>query len=275
VHLIKPIKRLELQDTIVSILSTGGEGKNSATVPKSEIPQLKLRILVAEDNPTSQLIARKTLEKMGCRVEIAGNGVEATRLAQQGGFDLVLMDFEMPEMNGLEATRIIRGREKETHKHLPIVAMTAYAMKQDRDKCFEAGMDGYITKPVSPENLYNAIKGIMPVEVKTSEPPAVDIEAALRTVGGDLDILNEVLQVFLKEDTPKLLKNIDADILRQDGKALKAEAHGMKGASAAMGGQAIAAAASRLETAALNGDMTSARVIYGEMVIEVERLKDY
>jgi two-component system, sensor histidine kinase and response regulator len=201
--------------------------------------------------------------------------VEATRLAQQGNFDMALMDFEMPEMNGLEATRVIRGREKETHRHLPIVAMTAYAMKQDRDKCLEAGMDGYLTKPVSPEHLYNAIKGIMPLNTKSADQPAVDIDSALKTVGGDADILKEVLQVFLQEDTPRLLKNINGDIERQDGKALKAEAHGMKGASAAMGGKAIAAAAARLETAALNGDMAAARVIYGEMVIELERLKDF
>ena len=194
VHLVKPIKKHELQNAVISVLGASREGeKQSVKVTPSEIPQLKLRILVAEDNPTSQIIARKTLEKMGCTVQIAGNGVEATRMAQQGDFDLVLMDFEMPEMNGLEATRVIRQKERETRRHLPIVAMTAYAMKQDRDKCLEAGMDGYLTKPVSPENLYNAIKGLMPLQLKSAEQAVVDIDAALRTVGGDKDILKEVL----------------------------------------------------------------------------------
>jgi signal transduction histidine kinase/CheY-like chemotaxis protein len=276
VHLVKPIKKHELQNAVISVLGASREGeKQLGKVTSSEIPQLKLRILVAEDNPTSQIIARKTLEKMGCTVQIAGNGVEATRMAQQGDFDLVLMDFEMPEMNGLEATRVIRQKERETRRHLPIVAMTAYAMKQDRDKCLEAGMDGYLTKPVSPENLYNAIKGLMPLQLKSTEQPVVDIDAALRTVGGDKDILKEVLEVFLNEDSPKLLKNIREGIQRQDGKAVKAEAHGMKGASAAMGGKTIAAAATRLETAALNGDMAAARTIFDEICTELERFKDF
>jgi two-component system sensor histidine kinase/response regulator len=277
VHLVKPIRKREFQDAVIGVLNAGAENAwKAAYATPMEIPQLKLKILVAEDNPTSQIIARKTLEKMGCSVQIAGNGVEATRMAQQGDFDLVLMDFEMPEMNGLEATSVIRQKEKQTRRHLPIVAMTAYAMKQDRDKCLAAGMDGYLTKPVSPENLYNAIKGLPQFQMKAAaEQPAVDLDAALRTVGGDKAILKEVLQVFLEEDSPRLLKNIREGIERQDAKVVKAEAHGMKGASSAMGGKSVAATAARLETAALNGDMAAAWAILDEIAKELDRLKEF
>jgi two-component system sensor histidine kinase/response regulator len=194
------------------------------------------------------------------------------------------MDFEMPEMNGLEATRVIRNGEKETHRHLPIIAMTANAIKKDHDRCIEAGMDGYLTKPVSPENLYNAIKGLLPPpkaepkpesELKPAQEPAVDLEAALRTVGDDKDILIEVLKVFQEEDSPRLLNSIKEALQRQDGKAIKAEAHGMKGASSAMGGKTVAAAAARLEAAALNDDMPAAQAIFDELCAELERFKDF
>jgi len=164
-------------------------------------------------------------------------------------------------------------------------------MKQDRDKCLAAGMDGYLTKPVSPQNLFNAIRGLFPAparpagtasaklpgpdQAKQPEPAPVDLEAALQNVGGDKGILKEVLQAFLEEDSPKLLKNIREGIERQDGKAVKAEAHGMKGASAAMGGKNIAAAAARLEAAALNGDMAAAQTIYTEMCTELQKLQDF
>jgi two-component system sensor histidine kinase/response regulator len=288
-HLVKPIKKRELQNAVLASLGANIEKKEEQTkVTASAIPSLRLRILVAEDNPTSQLIARKTLEKMGCTVQIAGNGLEATRMIQQGNFDLVLMDFEMPEMNGLEATRVIRNGEKETRQHLPIIAMTANAMKKDHDCCLEAGMDGYLTKPVSPENLYNAIKGLLPSTKLNQEPeqkpstiakpgqePAVDLEAAFRTVGDDKEILIEVLKVFQEEDSPRLIKSIQEALQRQDGKTIKAEAHGMKGAVAALGGKTVAAAAARLEAAGLSGDMTTAQSLFNEMCTELERFKEF
>jgi two-component system sensor histidine kinase/response regulator len=280
-HMVKPIKKHELQKAILTVLSASGDDKKESEKPASSaMPELKLRILVAEDNPTSQLIARKTLEKMGCTVQIAGNGMEATRMAQQAGIDLVLMDFQMPEMDGLEATLIIREGEKQTHRHLPIIAMTANAMKADHDKCLSAGMDGYLTKPVSPDNLYKAIKGLLPTskpepEIKPAQEPAVDIEAAMLTVGGDKEILIEVLHVFQDEDSPRLLKSIKDGLQRQDGKTIKAEAHGMKGAVAALGGKTVAAMAARLEAAALNGDMTAAQTIFDEMCSELERFKEF
>jgi HPt (histidine-containing phosphotransfer) domain-containing protein len=115
----------------------------------------------------------------------------------------------------------------------------------------------------------------MPQQTQAAPPPVVDLDAALRTVGGDKDILKEVLQVFLTEDSPKILNNIKEALQRQDAKALKAEAHGIRGASSAMGGKSIAAAAARLESAALNGDLAGAQKIYDEICAEMELFKDF
>ena len=121
-----------------------------------------LRILVAEDNPVNQRLAVRLLENQGHRAVLAGNGREAVAASERGAFDVLLMDIQMPEMDGLEASRLIRQRECLTGAHLPIVAMTAYAMKGDREKCLEAGMDGYVSKPVRPSELAEAIQAALP-----------------------------------------------------------------------------------------------------------------
>jgi signal transduction histidine kinase/ActR/RegA family two-component response regulator len=118
------------------------------------IPESPLRILLAEDNPINQKVALRLLEKRGHRVQIAGTGREAVAAAEKHSFDLVLMDLQMPEMSGFQATGIIREKEKSTGRHLPIVAMTAHAMTGDRERCLDAGMDDYIPKPIDPKNLY-------------------------------------------------------------------------------------------------------------------------
>ena len=161
-YLVKPIKESELLNIILTAL---GHAKTEKEASKQAIPihpgtdAPHLHILVAEDNATSQLIAKKTLEKAGHTVQIAGNGVEAIRMVKEGTFDLVLMDVEMPEMNGLEATQFIRKTEQESGQHIPIIAMTAYAMKEDRQRCLQAGMDAYLSKPVNPDELYSIIRG--------------------------------------------------------------------------------------------------------------------
>jgi signal transduction histidine kinase/ligand-binding sensor domain-containing protein/CheY-like chemotaxis protein len=130
----------------------------------SELPAggRSLRILIAEDNPVNQRLAVRLLEKQGHQVEVVDNGQEAVTASERGAFDLVLMDIQMPEMDGLEAARLIRQRECLTGAHLPIVAMTAYAMKGDREKCLAAGMDGYVSKPVRPHELAEAIQAALP-----------------------------------------------------------------------------------------------------------------
>ena len=118
-----------------------------------------LSILLAEDNPVNQRLAAKLLQKRGHSVVVAANGAEAVAAFERQAFDLVLMDVQMPEMNGFEATAEIRSRERLTGAHIPIVALTAHAMNGDRERCLEAGMDGYLAKPVNPADLYAAIEG--------------------------------------------------------------------------------------------------------------------
>jgi len=162
-YLIKPIKEAELLDVILSVLGKTKTEKDTAKQaalfhPETDAP---LHILVAEDNLTSQLIARKKLEKAGHSVQIAKNGVEAVRLAKEGNFDVILMDVEMPEMNGLTATGHIREMEQQSGQHIPILAMTAYAMTEDKQKCVEAGMDAYLSKPVNLDEMNRIIKEIL------------------------------------------------------------------------------------------------------------------
>jgi CheY-like chemotaxis protein len=120
-----------------------------------------MHILLVEDNPINQKLAQRLLEKAGHTVVVAGNGREALDRVSCLLFDLVLMDVQMPEMDGLEATLAIRQNERETGGHLPIVAVTAHAMKGDRERCIEAGMDGYVSKPVVPNVLFKAMADVL------------------------------------------------------------------------------------------------------------------
>jgi signal transduction histidine kinase/CheY-like chemotaxis protein len=160
--LAKPVRRSELKAALLAALGTpAGEAspaEESATNPAP--PTQPLRILLAEDNAVNQRVARAMLEKRGHTVSVAGNGREAVRLATEQAFDLVLMDVQMPEMDGLEATMALRAGEAGAGRRLPIVAMTAHAMKGDAERCLEAGMDAYISKPIKPEVLFATIEAV-------------------------------------------------------------------------------------------------------------------
>jgi signal transduction histidine kinase/CheY-like chemotaxis protein len=163
-YLTKPVKQSLLLDSILNIL--GSVEPKEAGAPLVTQHSIReegsyLRILVAEDNAVNQKVAMSMLGKRGHTVVIAGNGKEAVEVFDTQGeqpFDLILMDVQMPEMDGLEATRLIRDKEKETGSHIPIIALTAHAMKGDRDVCIAAGMDGYVSKPLKTEDLFAAIK---------------------------------------------------------------------------------------------------------------------
>jgi CheY-like chemotaxis protein len=128
-----------------------------------EAPQHRLRILLAEDNAINQRLALRLLEKCGHQVAVTTNGREALAALDHGEFDVVLMDIQMPDMDGFEATAAIRSKERAIGKHLPIIAMTAHAMTGDRERCIGAGMDGYIAKPIRPQELFQAISTLAPV----------------------------------------------------------------------------------------------------------------
>ena len=164
-YLTKPIRRSELHQGILNVLARAASDGHAGLVTRHSLREERLastplNILLAEDNPVNQHLARRLLEKRGHKVSVAGNGREALHALEERAFDLALMDVQMPEMDGFEVTAMIREREKATGGHLPIIAMTAHAMKEDREKCLAVGMDGYISKPISGPKLFEEIDAI-------------------------------------------------------------------------------------------------------------------
>jgi CheY-like chemotaxis protein len=159
-YLMKPIKQAELRHAITMAL-----GKSSETVADFVVTRYTLReadrsyrLLLAEDNAVSQRLIMRMLQKRGHYVVAVASGAEALDALEKDRFDMVLMDIQMPEMDGLEATRLIRAREQTGHGHVPVIALTAHAMQGDRERCLEAGMDDYLSKPVKMEELFELVK---------------------------------------------------------------------------------------------------------------------
>jgi two-component system, sensor histidine kinase and response regulator len=159
-YLTKPIKQSELFDAILTVLDireAPQEERNVVTKHSVREGRAALRVLLAEDNVVNQRLAVMILNKRGYDVVVAVNGKEAVAAVEQEAFDVILMDVQMPEMDGFEATASIRKKEKDTGGHIPIIAMTAHAMKGDRERCLAAGMDGYLSKPIRPDSLVATI----------------------------------------------------------------------------------------------------------------------
>src|SRR5260370_1357164 len=167
-----------------------------------------MRILLAEDNTVNQRLATHVLEREGHHVQVAGSGREAIAMLQQEDFDLVLMDIQMPELDGLQATAHIRQMERISGKRLPIVAMTAQTGYSDRQRCLKAGMDAYVSKPIRVSELMNLIESVVPggcfMDSKTDQESVaqeqfahLDETLALSRVGGDFELLREVVGLFL------------------------------------------------------------------------------
>jgi CheY-like chemotaxis protein len=176
-YLLKPIRQSELREAIARVL--GARVQHGAiplvtrfSLQEARDPMATLRVLLAEDNPVNQLLAVRLLEKRGHRVVVAGNGGEALEALDKDTFDMVLMDVQMPKMDGLEATAALRKRELERGRgeHLPVVAMTALAMKGDQDRCLSAGMDEYLTKPLRIEELDNLLEKYLLRRLRTGRP---------------------------------------------------------------------------------------------------------
>jgi two-component system, sensor histidine kinase and response regulator len=165
-YLLKPIRQSELREAIARVL---GAKEQQGAIPlitryslyDARDPESVLRVLLVEDNPVNQRLATRMLEKRGHRVVLAGNGREALEALAKGSFDLVLMDVQMPEMDGFQATAAIREMERSTGAHLPVVALTAHAIKGDRERCLAAGMDGYLTKPIRPRELDDVLENYL------------------------------------------------------------------------------------------------------------------
>jgi signal transduction histidine kinase/CheY-like chemotaxis protein/HPt (histidine-containing phosphotransfer) domain-containing protein len=231
----------------------------------------KLRILVAEDNPVNQKVVHRMLEKMGHIPTIAGNGQDAVAALAAHSFDLVFMDVQMPEMDGLTATKCIRESEKQTGRHLPIIAMTAHAMKGDKELCLEAGMDGYIAKPVSGIRIEEAIAGILasvpqqqPLSiVKVVSKPLVlwNRAQALERLDSDEELLHEIVQIFLDE-SPRQLAALKRAVREVNAEQIERTAHGLKGELSYLAMPDVSQRAQELERMGRESDLEHASEVF-------------
>jgi CheY-like chemotaxis protein len=218
-----------------------------------------LHVLLVEDSPINQMLAARFLEKRGHRVLVAGDGKRALELMSSRRFDLVLMDVQVPGMDGLEVAARIRRLEGES-AHTPIIAMTACALEEDRRACLAAGMDAYISKPINWGELFELMDRV----VRQSEAEALDWDEALSLVGGDRELLKEAARIFL-EDAPGLLSKIKEAIGRRDAEALERAAHTLKGQASSFIAKRACEAALKLEMMGRRGDISQAEEAFAEL----------
>ncbi|MDY6990858.1 MAG: response regulator [Thermodesulfobacteriota bacterium] len=287
-YLTKPVKEPIVHDCLVTVLSDkeGPSAKRAEhIVTRHSIVEdrwRKARILLAEDNVINQKVALKILEKIGCRADAVVNGRLAVDALQSRAYDLVLMDCQMPEMDGYAATRKIRGLNSKIRK-VPIVAMTAHAMQGDRDKCIAAGMDDYIPKPVNPQTLIEVIerwltKGEV-AEKKEAGVPKTSAKAEvfdraglLERTMGDQDFAQEIVEAFF-EDVPRQIADLKECLNNGDGSMVQQHAHTIKGASSNVGGLALQATAARIEAAGKMGNLEEVASLVSQLDQGLEVLK--
>jgi signal transduction histidine kinase/HPt (histidine-containing phosphotransfer) domain-containing protein len=243
-----------------------------------------LNILLADDNAINQRVAQQLLGIAGHKVTVARNGKVALALLEQSTFDVALMDVQMPEMDGFEATAAIRTVEQQTRRHLPIIAMTAHALKGDRERCLAAGMDGYISKPMTSDTLLAALAKIQlapPVELpapaaEQPAPPAeivetFDMAESLRRANGNLDFLCAIA-AMLSEESPQQVADIRAAVEGRDADRLEHAAHQLQGSLGAFAAPAASAIAQVLETMGQTGDLANAADECCLLEAEMQRL---
>lgn len=279
-YLVKPVKQSRLQEALVmalgksSGLSTSLLGMRPVlpqTTPREDRPRQSLRILLAEDNPVNQKVALRQLESLGYKADVVANGQEVLDLLQQVRYDLILMDCQMPVMDGYEATRRLRQQERRSGHRTVVIAITANAMQEDRERCLQAGMDDYLSKPVLKEDLERVLnhwsQRIAPSAAGAAngpaspDPPSAEgangnsaptlpypIDAAYldRVTGGDRQFQRELLQVFV-QDCQNQLPHLRQAVTKGDPEELRKVAHRLKGASANVGANAFCQVARELE----------------------------
>ena len=289
-YLTKPVKQSQLYDCLSTVIGVAVAEAGSPAVPLvtrhtiSESRRLKVRILLVEDNPTNQQVALGILGKLGFRVDAADNGREAIKALETIAYDLVFMDVQMPVMDGFEATGAIRsGKTSVLNPGIPIVAMTAHAMKGDRERCIAAGMDDYIPKPISPQSLAAALdrwlgpgrkqSGARPEPAAKTETAVFDRQAFIERLMGDLDLVREITAAFLK-DMPRQLIELKKHIGAGDVKAAAGQAHSIKGAAVNVGGLAFSAAAFRIEQASREGGIEEISALLPELERQYQLLHE-
>jgi CheY-like chemotaxis protein/HPt (histidine-containing phosphotransfer) domain-containing protein len=270
-YLLKPVTQRELTECLRLVMSSSAESWQKRAQPlvtrhdvrSSRTHNLPL-VLLAEDNSVNQKVARSTLERLNVNVEVVSNGREAIHAWKSGRFDLILMDCQMPELDGYETTREIR-RQEQNERRTPIVALTAHAMKGDDVRCREAGMDDYLTKPLDRTKLAACLhrhlgaKWIVQAQAEEAQmkpeaprPAPVDWAALMQSIDGDEVIAAELVQLFISSGDEQLAAIVVA-VAERNYSAVGAQAHSLKGASANLQAHPASEAAAKLEAAARTG----------------------
>jgi PAS domain S-box-containing protein len=285
-YLTKPVRQSTLLDAVMTALGAAMCAEDR-TAPATGPGLRPLRVLLAEDNPVNQKVAVTLLAKHGHTVVVANNGVEALAALDRQGFDAVLMDVQMPEMDGYETTAALRARERATGGHVPVIALTAHAMKGDREHCLGAGMDAYVTKPLRPADLLAALAALVPeaacgfVAPPPNEPPAspgppelhrvLNWDEALGRLGGDQDLFRDLAGTFLAQ-CPRWMADLRAALDARDAGRLRAAAHPLKGSLGTFAATGAVAAAQRLEMLGRDGCLAGAPEALAELEREIARL---
>jgi two-component system sensor histidine kinase/response regulator len=291
-YLTKPVRQSQLFDCLATVLGT--EPSEAAASRASLVTRHTLveahrrseRILLAEDNPTNQLVAMRLLEKMGFVVVAVNDGQQALAALESMPFDLVMMDVQMPGMDGFEATRAIRSPQSGVRNHqVPVIAMTAHALKGDRERCLAAGMDDYVSKPIDPLELASAIERGIALSLErpaavvppgaaeaVHDPTVFDREALLARLMGDEDLVEDIVACFL-DDSAVQMDRLRDHVRAGDTALAEGRAHTLKGSAANVGGIAMSATASDVERAGRAGRMADVIALMPELERRFEMLQ--
>ncbi|MDB5338519.1 MAG: domain S-box [Planctomycetaceae bacterium] len=287
--MLKPLKQSELQRTIVEILGQRHHcqaGVVPAAASNGIVTYRPLKLLLAEDNAVNQRVAVKMLEKLGHTVQVAGNGQLALNALENDTFDVVFMDVQMPVMDGLQAVAVLRERELNTGRHVPVIAMTAHAMTGDRERCLSTGMDDYVSKPIDQQELAAVLHRVMasaeaesfqnvaaPNENGGPSEPVCDLDRALAQLDGDGGFLKEMAELFLST-MPDMLNSLQVAIDTGDSAETSELAHAIRGSLATFCAHPAYDRALRLERTSRAGELGQLAEIHQSLLIEVERLNE-
>lgn len=290
-YLTKPIRESQLMDCVATVMGAVKQAGSEVKIPlitRHSLEEAKRRaaahILVAEDNAINQKVASRWIERLGYKCDIVDDGAKAVQAVLQKDYALVLMDGQMPEMDGFEATAEIRRREKPG-KRIPIVALTASVMKGDREKCLEAGMDDYMSKPLDPDELGRVLKKWIekadeesaparahePAEAEADDPP-IDEEVLGLAADGDEFFMRELVEIYIR-DAAERIAAIEMALSSGEAELLRRTAHALKGASANIGAKTLQRLAHELENAGRLGVLAGARTTFDELNAEWGRVR--
>ena len=293
-YLTKPVRMFQLHDCIAAVLggsSLDEKAREAAIITRHRLREADrgdVRILLVEDNKVNKMVAEGILGKLGFSADTADNGRQAIDMLEAASYDIVFMDVQMPVMDGYQATRAIRGgKTKAANPKVPIIAMTAHAMKGDREKCLQGGMDDYISKPISPRKLAKALEKWLPQAPAKLPPttdmtpgktaavgalPVFDYPGLMERIMDDMDLARRVIEAFV-EGIPRMLDELREQIVRCDAELAGRQAHKIKGAAANTGFMAMSAIAADMQKAGEKGQMETIIALMPELESQLELVK--